>query len=488
MKKFKYFCLILAFACALTNFILPVRAETEPQETIPQETSNTDMIYPEGSGDWSVTGGCNSIEARVPLWGSERLLDTAGAAMLYELNSDTLVYAWNPDIQLHPASLVKIMTCLIALENANLSDSVTVTSTAVATLPKDTTLNFVVGEVWTLEQMLYCLMVGGYNDAAVVIAEHVAGSQKAFVRLMNERAKEIGCVGTVFTNATGFHDDKQLSTTRDLVKILREAVKNEHFMKFFSQTVYRLPANDLHGARYMETPNYMMTDTITQEYYDVRVTGGRTGVTEARERCLIVTAESKGLHYIAIVMCAKATYDDEGKIVRFGSYEEVKQLISKGFSNHRVTQVLSNEQILTQYPVASGENSVAVGPSETYFTVLPTDILSTDLSYRYQTAPALTAPVEAGEYITSVQVWYGNVCVAQSPVITKNRSDLITVADQSGNIEKTGENMQIFLRLMGILGVLLLFAVLVLVVMRLIRQAQIQAQHRRRRRNRRRSR
>ena len=488
MKNFRYLCLLLTLILVLNGLAMPVRAETEPSDTTSETGTSPAPTYPEGSGDWSVTSGCHSIEAKNPLWGTERLLETASAAMLYELNSDTMVYAWNPDIQLHPASLVKIMTCLVALENADLTDSVTVTSTAIATLPKDTTLNFVVGEVWTLEQMLYCLMVGGYNDAAVVIAEHVAGSQKAFVRLMNERAEQIGCVGTVFTNATGFHDDKQLSTTRDLVKILMEALKNEHFMDFFSATIFRLPANDLHEARYMETPNYMMTYTITQEYYDVRVTGGRTGVTEARERCLIVTAESKGLHYIAIVMCAKATYDDEGKIKRFGSYEEVKQLISKGFNNHRVTQVLGDEQILTQYPVASGENSVAVGPAETFFTVLPTDILSSELSYRYQSTPSLTAPVEAGEYLTSVQVWYGNVCVAQSPVITKNRSDIATVADQSGNIEKTGEGFQILLRLLAILGVLVLFAALVLIALRLVRMAKIQAQHRRRRRNRRRSR
>ena len=486
MKKFRFLCFALALMLAFTGLALPVRAETEPTEKPDQTPVATEQANL--GGDLSVTSGCHSIEARVPLWGSERLLDTAAAAILYELNSDTMVYAWNPDIQVHPASLVKIMTCLLALENADLSDSVTVTSNAAAALPKGTTMNFVVGEVWTLEQMLYCMMVGGYNDASVIIAEHVAGSQKAFVRMMNERAAEIGCVGTVFTNATGFHDDKQVSTARDLVKILQEALKNEHFMDFFSATIFRLPENELHAARYMETPNYMMTYTITQEYYDVRVTGGRTGVTEARERCLIVTAESKGLHYIAIVMCAKATYDDDGNIVRFGSYEEVKQLLNKGFSNHRVTQVLSDEQILTQYPVASGENSVAVGPSETFFTVLPTDIISTELSYRYQSTPALTAPVETGEYINSVQVWYGNVCVAQSPILTKNSSAVITVADQSGNIEKTGEGFKIFLRLLAILGVMVLFAFLILLILRVIRKVQLQAQHRRRRRNRRRSR
>lgn len=485
MKKIRILCLALCVLTILSGIPAPVLAETEPQNTEPPATS---APFAEGSGDSSIASGCHSINAQVPLWGSARLLETAGAAMLYERNSDSMVYAWNPDLTVFPASLVKIMTCLIALENGTLSDPVTVTSTAIATLPRDTTLNFEIGEVWTLEQMLYCLMVGGYNDAAVVIAEYVAGSQKAFVRMMNDRAKEIGCTGTVFTNATGFHDENQVSTTRDLVKILDEALNNESFKPFFSETVFRLPANELHEARYMETANYMMTSTITQEYFDSRITGGRTGVTEARERCIIVTAESKGLYYIAIVMCAKATFDEEGKIVRFGSYEEAKELVIKGFTNHQVTRVLSDGQILTQYPVAYGENSVAVGPSGTCFTVLPSDILSTDLSYRYQQIPGLSAPVGTGEYVTSVQVWYGNVCVAQSPVITRNSSGVATVSDQSVYIEQTGEGWRIFLRLMAILGVLALVGVAAVVAVRLVRIARVQAQHRRRRRSRRRSR
>lgn len=488
MKIFRYTCLLLAVLFLLGGFPLPVWAETLPEETTNQTEPPVVPPYTEGLGDSSVTSGCHSINAQVPLWGSERLLESAGAAMLYELNSDTMVYAWNPDQQVPPASLVKIMTCLLAIENVELSKKITVTSTALATLPKGITPSLAEGEEWTMEQLLCCLMVGGYNDAAVVIAEHVAGSQRAFVRMMNERAKEIGCVATVFTNATGLHDDNQLSTTRDLVRILAEAVKNESFRYFFSQTVFRLPATEYHEARYMETPNYMMTSTITQEYYDARVTGGRTGVTESRERCLIVTAESKGLHYIAIVMCAKATYDDEGDIVRFGSYEEVKQLISKGFANHRVTQILSDEQILTQYPVASGENSVAVGPSATVFSVLPSDILSSELSYRYQQIPTLQAPVSAGEYVTAVQVWYGNVCIAQSSIITRNSSDIATRTNQSEAIEQTGEGLRIFLRLLAILGVILLVIGLLFVTARLARLARIRAQHRRRRRNRRRSR
>ena len=250
-----------------------------------------------------------------------------------------------------------------------------------------------------------------------------------------------------------------------------------------------MPANDLSPAKYMETANYMMTATVTAEYYDPKVTGGRTGVTEERERCIIVTAKSKGLHYIAIIMCAKATMDDEGKIVRFGSYEEARDLLKIGFDGQRVTQVLSEDQILTQYPVVEGANSVTVGPSNSFSTVLPEDLLTANLSYRYEnTINSLTAPVAAGQQINTVQVWYGNVCIAQSPIVTKNSSEVLTVENPSEGIERNDEGMKIALRLAGILLAIVLLAAGTVYGIRFVKLANRRASYRRRRQNRRRSR
>ncbi len=453
-----------------------------------ESTVETEGAYETGLGDSSVASGSHSLNAAVPLWGTGKLLETAGSAMLYEIGSKTMLYAWNPDLQIYPAALVKIMTCLLALENGNLSDQLTVTSTAMATLPKGVYL-LEIGEKWTLEQLLYCLMVGGYNDAAVVIAEYVAGSQQAFINMMNRRAKEIGCTNTNFTNTTGLHDSEQLSTARDLVKILDEALRNEEFFRFFSETSYSIPKTEYAESRYMETTNYMMTLTVTAEYYDSRVTGGRTGVTESRDRCLVVTAESKGLHYIAIVMEAKATSNEDGDIIRFGSYEEVKELLNLGFDGYERKQILSDSQILTQYPVLDGQNSVSVGPSNSCYSVLPADTLSTDLSYRYDNSNiALSAPVKAGQPINNVQVWYGNVCIAQSPVITKNSSAVNIINDQSVMIEQNNEGVLIALRVIAILLTVALIVALCVYLVRFMQTASRRAKHRRRRASRRRSR
>lgn len=484
MKKNQIICIVLSMVMLFSA--VPVSA-TEASSTA-EPTIETEPPYEAGMGDSSVANGCHSLNAAVPLWGSSKLLETAGAAMLYEVGSKTVMYAWNPDLQIYPAALVKIMTCLLALENGNLSDEIMVTSTAMATLPKGVYL-LEIGEEWTLEQLLYCLMVGGYNDAAVVIAEYVAGSQQAFINMMNRRAKEIGCTNTNFTNATGLHDAEQLSTTRDLVKILDEALRNELFFQFFSETSYSLPKSEFAESRYMETTNYMMTLTVTAEYYDNRVTGGRTGVTETRDRCLVVTAKSNGMHYIAIVMCAKATVDEDGDIVRFGSYEEVKELLNLGFDGYEVKQILSDSQILTQYPVLDGQNSVCVGPSDSRYSVLPVDTISTHLSYRYDNNNiALSAPVKVGQPVTNVQVWYGNVCIAQSPVVTKNSSAVNIIDDQSVMIEQNNEGLLIALRVIAILVTVALIIALCVYFVRFMQTASRRAKHRRRRASRRRSR
>ena len=491
MKKNRLICWLLCLLCVFQLLIDPVSASQVEETTAATDQTQAENNNVDGAIDTAVAYGSHSIDAQVPLWGSDKLLETAGAAMLYEVNSDTMMYAWNPDAPVNPASLAKIMTALLALEKGNLADIVTVNGHTVSSLKKtEATLKLEAGEQLTLDQLLSCLMVGSANDAALVIADHIAGSQQAFIAMMNQRAAELGCTGTVFTNPHGLHDNAQITTARDMVKILREAIKNEQFMVYFSDTVYTLPATNLNPSRYMETTNYMMTTDITAEYYDRRVTGGRTGVTNTRRRCLIVSAESGELCYIAIVMDAISTADPEDPktIKRFGSYEEVGELLDKGFKDFRITQVLSENEIFTQYPVANGTNGVAVGPSKSVSTILPTNVTSKDLTAKYEKSiTTLDAPVEAGVQVNVVQLWYGNVCLAQSPLITKNNSR-VQITDQKNDV--VGEEGNGFATALIIVGVLIggvLAIVGVLYIVQIAQRMSLRIQYKRRRRNRRRS-
>ena len=492
MKKNRIICL---FLCLLLFIQAPVAYATEAETTAP-----TGPILPEpGSGavggeyqdtegDASIVNGCHTIEAQKPLWGSNKMLEAAGAAMLYEINSGTMMYAWNPDMTMHPASLVKIMTALVALEKGDINSVATVSVNALASLPEDSdTLKLKPGEQFTLDQLLYGMMTGSANDAAVVIAEHIAGSQMGFAAMMNRKAKELGCTGTFFVNAHGMHEDAQVTTARDMVKIVLAAIENEDFCRYFSALEYSIPATDLSGVRNLTSTNFLMSKGVTEEYYDARVTGGRTGVTDARERCLIATAESGGLKYVAIVLGAVPSITSDG-ITRFGSYEEVGQLFDLGFKNYRITQILGTDDIIAQYPVLNGDNYIVTGPSRSVSVVLPTNITVKDLSFRYQNDfTSLTAPVPKGEKLTMVQVWYNNVCIGQSPIITKNSCAVASDYKEVDYDTTTKSPLSGVITAVAIICGSVIGAAGILYVYQVVRRMVRQAQHKRRRRNRRRS-
>lgn len=483
----KLFSFFLAFMIICQAAILTNADETVP----PTGLNDMPIAAPMESNNTAVENGCRTLDGKSPLLGSDRKLQSSGAAFLYEINTDTVVYAWNADERMIPASLVKIMTALIAVEKGNINDVITVTEEALSSLSKSFhTLNLIPGEMFTLEQLLNGMMVGSANDAAVLIADHIGNSQAEFVAMMNQRAKEIGCTGTNFVNATGLDDPDQYSTARDIAKIVMEAQKNELFKKFFGATVFTLPASGDREEDRMESSNYLMLPGMLN-YYDKRVTGGRTGITENRTRCLAVTAESESsdLRYIGVILEAMPTFKDEEsyRIARYGNYEDMKDLLNLGFDGNRVLEIFRPEQIVRQYSVNNGECQLAAGVMENAITILPDSVTMADLSLRYlANMDALTAPISAGDQITKVELWYGGVCLAQLPLIAMNNVDVIS-ADEEKPIIANTEGFTTALIVIGIIfGVALSIAVIMYAI-RLTLRARKRAQHRRRRQSRRRS-
>ena len=120
------------------------------------------------------------------------------------------------------------------------------------------------GEVFTLEQLLFCLMIESANDAAPVIAEYISGSEAAFVDLMNQKAQGTGLVqAPIFANTHGMHDDQHYTTARDMAKIMLAALEYDKFQEIYSTSRYVLPATNLHEERIMVTTNYLIGTTIT---------------------------------------------------------------------------------------------------------------------------------------------------------------------------------------------------------------------------------
>lgn len=444
------------------------------------------------STDSSVIEGCHTIDAKEPLLGDSKMLDTAQGAFLYEVNTDTVVYAWRPDEKLPPASLVKMLTCILALENANLDDEVVVTGSAIAAVPEyyHGDMGLIPGEVFPLRDLLYLTMVSGSNDAAAVVAEYIGGSQAAFVEMINQRAIEMGCTNSHFVDAHGIKQTDQYTTARDVAKIVRECMKNEDFMEFFSCQRYQVPATDFYGIRYAVSTHPMMFPGSTQIYYNKRITGARTGVTQERWRTIATTSESGDLKYISVVLCAIPTFhDDDYSIKRYGSYEETLELLKLAYSGMRRTQVLSDDQITIQYPVMEGLNYVVAGPNSNAYTILPSDISLAELEIRYiNNYASLNAPVKEGDVLTTIQVWYNKVCLAQSDLIAKNT---VYSYDSDAAITIHQREKSKWMTLAKIMGAVLIVVVIFLVGSRVwntVRHNKSIALHRRRMAGRRRSR
>lgn len=414
--------------------------------------------------------GCSTLQARHALAEAEPYTGTAKAVILYEQNTQTLVYAHNPDLPINPTGLIKLLTALIVLEEGNLEDVVTV---------KRSTLNSVgvgsvsaglqAGEEITLRDLLYCVMVSSANDAAAVMAEHVAGSQAEFVKKMNERAATLGCVNTHFTNVHGLKDDRQLSTARELAIITAEALKNPAFCELFAVTEYIVPATNLSAARNLSTTNYMMDPD--SKYYDSRVTGGKPAAASTSDRSIICTAQTEDARYLCVVISAKARISGSS-VTRFTNFDEAGKMLTFGLEGFAVQQVLGMEQPFGMYPVEGGENDLVIGPDSQVFAMLPTKFDPTKLTFEdVRDAAALRAPVAEGTAVGTLRIYYDALLIAQVHLMARH-----SVAPVGTTIQKpdpvgsgAGGVLGMFLKWTGIiLAAVLLFAAAVVLVLRRI--------------------
>ncbi len=434
------------------------------------------------------------VQASEPIGGTQQRLDTAKAAILYEMNTDTFVYTWNPDMTINPTGMVKFLTVWIAIEEGNLDEVVTVSQKALNTVlgTGAVTSGLVAGEQITLRDLLYCVMVSSGNDAAAVIAEHIGGSQEAFAAQMNAKAQSLGCTASNFTNPHGLTDSRQFSTARELTVIVREALKNETFTEMFGCIKYTVPATNKHEARELITTNYMLREDKAA-YYDQRVTGGKPAAATTKDRSIICAAQKGTSRYLCVVMSAEAQVTANGlSVKKFTNYLEASQLLDYGFENFSIQQVLDAGQSFRQHSVEKGENAVVVRPEKDLFAVLPKEYDKTKLQYLETVdISRLTAPIAQGQKLGLLQVKYGEVTVGSCDLVAmhpvKENGTGVKPADRL-EVELTfGQKLLTVLRWIGRgVLVLLLLAAAVIVYLCIRRNRKIKEQQRRRMRSRRR--
>lgn len=254
---------------------------------------------------------------------------SAKAAVLMDADTGAILYAKNMEEELPPASITKIMTTLLALENGNLDDVVTFSEYAVYSIEYGSShLGLTEGEQLTLEQCLYGIMLASANEISNAVGEHIGGDIETFTDMMNERAEQIGCTHTHFMNAHGLTEENHYVCAKDMALIMREALKIPKFREIIGTVEYEYPKTNLvDEVRYFMNHHKMISEEGM--LYDGCI-GGKNGFTDEAGNTLVTAAERDGLTLIAVVLQVPGLYL---------SYEDTKTLLDYGFANFSRGQV-----------------------------------------------------------------------------------------------------------------------------------------------------
>ncbi|MBQ9941699.1 MAG: D-alanyl-D-alanine carboxypeptidase [Christensenellaceae bacterium] len=321
----------------------------------------------------------------------------AKAYALLEASTGRLLACKNADEQLPMASTTKIMTCLLAVEQGNMDQLITVDKQAVGL--EGTSIYLKEGETLPFSHLVYGLMLASGNDAAAQIAITLGGSPENFAAMMNERAKELGAENTNFVTPNGLPHEDHYTTAADLARIAGGAMQNEAFRKIVATTSMDLPADEDSPARYLRSKN-----KILYEYEGGN--GVKTGYTKAAGKCLVAGAKRGGMQLIAVVLNDYAMFDD------------CKALLDYGFANYAMEEVALAGDRYGSISVTGGlKKSADVQLLEEVCLPLSPEEF-TMVEKKVELTGELAAPVEQGQTVGTVEFSLGGQVLARGELVT----------------------------------------------------------------------
>lgn len=308
---------IIAFTIFFSVFSSSLMADGENQMDADENTSSLQN---------PVEGLLDPNPAGLPIPGADSYL-------VYDVLSDTMLIGYQYDTPKAPSAITQIMTVLLALENLELSDTITITKAMYESIPDAyVRIGFSEGEVVTVEQCIYASLLKSANDACLALAIKISGSEKAFVDKMNQRAVELGCTNTHFTNSYGLSDGEHRTSCQDMSLILKEALRHPDFTTISTCTSYTIdPTNTFNDRRVLNNANrFISTPSTAYEYY----IGGKTGYSDESGYTIIAGAEKDGRRLIGILLGAN---DAENR------YLALSELFEYCFANYTTTMIEESE-------------------------------------------------------------------------------------------------------------------------------------------------
>lgn len=356
---------------------------------------------------------------------------TCEAAMLLDEDTGYVFYSKNPTQQIRPASTTKILTAVIVMERLDMNTEITVGS-QINNLSKGSSLmGLVEGEVVTVEQLMYGLMLKSGNDAAVVLACEIGGSIDGFAEYMNQKAAEIGMVNSHFVNPHGLDNDEHYTTVEDMALLTRYALTNYPQIKEFGGTRrYVMPATNKQGEREFTNTNkflYNKSDADDDKYLYGSATGLKTGTTPKAGGCLVATATKGSQNLIALVY-ADFSKSSDGNTTGIKRYDIARKLFDYGFDNYEnldIGALLSDVEITLEVTGAA-----TLDPSGGILKCTPivdensvitveqgvTDVSAGEITTEVTPNPGLTAPIKEGDIVGTAVYKLGDIVIYRGDI------------------------------------------------------------------------
>ncbi len=331
---------------------------------------------------------------------------SSGSVVLLENSTSTVLFQKDMDVRLEPASVTKILTAILTIENCNLNDVVTVPYSAISTIPSGYSIaNLQADEQLTVDQLLMVLMVHSANDAANVLAFNLDGSISSFAERMNAKIQAIGLKDTHFTNPSGMHDENHYSTAHDIALLMQYCIKNSTFKKYASLKSCVIPATNKSAERVFENTNPMLqSEREENSYYYEPLKATKTGFTSQALYCLSSFASNDNLQLICVVLHA------ESSDMRF---RETMALFDYGFQNFAFKDIALKGDVVTSIDIPNATQdtkSLNLVLADSVNTLVNNSTFQNDISPQITLKDIPSAPIPQNKVLGSATYVIGDKC------------------------------------------------------------------------------
>jgi D-alanyl-D-alanine carboxypeptidase (penicillin-binding protein 5/6) len=393
------------------------------------------------------------------------------------MNSETgeVIYSKSADTPRYIAQTTAVMTALLTFEAIDrgeiaLTDTVTAAAEALNGIPEGAlTQKILPGEEMSLESLLYCSMVEPSADALNVIAFYISGDIDAFVKLMNDRAAQLGCKNTHFVNAAGIENNEQYSTAYDLALIASAAVKYDKFMEICNTVTIEVTGTNLSDARLLDSSNNLIRPDYPRYYYSYAC-GIKNSYSETAGHCLISAVNADGIYVVSVVLGGELVEAENG-YYDISSFTETKKLFKWFYSNYSYRDIISPIEPVCEVPIAmaEGTDTVVARVLNGLSMFLPNDL---DISKTYEReitiysmqegAEKLKAPIAEGTVLGEMKISFNGGTYGPFTLVANTDVQVSKLELMRANVKNLMKNPLVSLIFWGFILVIALYIAFVI--------------------------